>query len=100
MQFTVKERITGDIIASAVEDEGVKHFEGNWYYTAENVNMAHLRVTERIYTCPYKGRCYWIDLDSPSEKIQNVGWTYYDVKPGYEWIQGQMAFYSRDTGVS
>jgi uncharacterized protein (DUF427 family) len=97
MRFTVKERGSGAVIASADENAGVTYFEGNWYYAPEHVNMAHLRVTERVYTCPYKGRCYWIDLDSPNEKVQNVGWTYFDVKSGYEWIQGQIAFYSRDT---
>lgn len=97
MRFTVKERTMNSVIASAEEGSGVTFFEGNWYFSPDNVDMTYLRVTERIYTCPYKGRCYWIDLESPDQRVQNVAWTYFDVKPGYEWIQGQIAFYSRDT---
>jgi uncharacterized protein (DUF427 family) len=97
MIYTVKTRTGGEVIASGEEDVQVKLFEGNWYYAPEAVNMDKLRVTERIYTCPYKGRCYWIDLESDAGRVQNVAWMYFDPKPGYEWIKDQIAFYARDT---
>jgi uncharacterized protein (DUF427 family) len=98
MSLIVKERFTGEIIASGVENETVRVFEGNWYFKPEVVNMDHLRVTERIYTCPYKGVCYWIDLETPSgERTQNIGWVYRQPKPGYEFIKDQIGLYARST---
>jgi uncharacterized protein (DUF427 family) len=98
MALVVKERHTGSVIASAEENAGVRVFEGNWYYNQNNVDMQYLKVTNRVYTCPYKGRCYWIDVEAPDgTKAQNVAWTYFDVKPGYEFIQGEIGFYARPT---
>ena len=36
-------------------------YEGNLYFQPEAVNQAALRVTDRTYTCPYKGTCNWVD---------------------------------------
>jgi len=96
-KFVVRERANKQVVASGVENDTVQEFEGNWYFNPEAVDMAHLHITERVYTCPYKGRCYWIDLESPDGRAQNVAWTYFDVKPGYEFIKGKIAFYARNT---
>jgi len=98
MTLTVKERFTGEIIASGTEHESVRVFEGNWYFQPEAVNMDHLRVTERTYTCPYKGICYWIDLETPDGGMtQNVAWVARQPKPGYEFVKDQIGFYARPT---
>lgn len=98
MAFIVKDRQTNEVIATAQDNHTVRVFEGNWYYKPEAVNMQHLKVTERTYTCPYKGVCYWIDLESSDgTKSQNIGWVYRDPKPTYEFIKDQIAFYARPT---
>ena len=97
MQRIIKARSTQDVIASGNEGDTVRPFEGNWYFAPENVDMAHLRVTERTYTCPYKGVCYWIDLETPTGTAQNIGWVYREPKAGYEFIKDQVGFYARDT---
>ena len=98
MTFIVKERTNGEIIAAAKDNHTVRVFEGNWYFKPEAVNMQHLKVTDRTYTCPYKGVCYWIDLEtSDGVKAQNVAWVYRDPKPTYEFIKDQIAFYTRPT---
>ena len=98
MAFIVKERSNGEIIAAAKDHQTVRVFEGNWYFKPEAVNMQHLKVTDRIYTCPYKGVCYWIDLEAPDgTKAKNVAWVYRDPKPTYEFIKDQIAFYTRPT---
>jgi uncharacterized protein (DUF427 family) len=98
MAFVVKERLSGEIIASAEDHQSVRMFEGNWYFNPEAVNMQHLKVTDRTYTCPYKGVCYWIDLETPDgTKAQNVAWVYRNPKPTYEFITDQIAFYTRQT---
>jgi len=101
MSLIVKERFTGEIIASGTENESVRVFEGNWYFNPEVVNMEHLRVTERTYTCPYKGVCYWIDVETPDgQRAHNVAWVYRQPKPGYEFIKDQIGFYARSTQLT
>ena len=98
MELIVKERTTGDVIAKGSENKNVRVFEGNWYFSPDMVDMKHLRVTERTYTCPYKGVCYWIDLETPNGfQARNIGWVYRQPKPGYEFIKDQIAFYARTT---
>jgi uncharacterized protein (DUF427 family) len=101
MALTIKERTTGNVIASGAENETVRVFEGNWYFKPEAVNMENLRVTERTYTCPYKGICYWIDIETPDgQRAQNVGWVYRHPKPGYEFIKDEIGFYARPTQLT
>lgn len=98
MGLTVKERASGKVLAQGDENKSARVFEGNWYFTPDAVNMANLRVTERTYTCPYKGICYWIDLETPEgTRTQNVAWVYRQPKPGYEFIRDEIGFYSRTT---
>jgi uncharacterized protein (DUF427 family) len=97
--YKVKERQSGRNIAGGSPDEQcVFKFEGNWYFDPNKVDMTHLRVTQRTYTCPYKGVCFWIDLETPEgSRAQNVAWVYRQPKPGYEMIQDRIGFYARDT---
>ncbi|MDX2161374.1 MAG: DUF427 domain-containing protein [bacterium] len=99
MTLIVRERSSGQVIASgAPEDNSVLKFEGNWYFAPENIDLTHLNVTERTYTCPYKGVCYWVDLEAPDgTKAQNIAWVYRQPKPGYEQIKDRFGFYARDT---
>lgn len=95
--FIVRERGSGQVIASGEEGDAVAVFENSLYFKPEAVIITHLRETERIYTCPYKGVCYWIDLESEAGRAQNIAWVYDNPKPGYEWIAGRIAFYLRET---
>jgi uncharacterized protein (DUF427 family) len=98
MNLIVKELTSGNGIASGEEGRNVRVFEGNWYFQPNVVNMEHLKITERIYTCPYKGVCYWIDLETPDGRVaRNVAWVYRQPKPGYEFITDQIGFYARAT---
>jgi uncharacterized protein (DUF427 family) len=92
--ITIRDRQTEIVLASAKINQGTQLFEGAWYFDRDTVDMTHLVVTNRTYICPYKGVCYWIDLDAPDHKGQNVAFTYFDVKPGYEFIQDKIAFFA------
>ncbi|MBZ0275207.1 MAG: DUF427 domain-containing protein [Anaerolineae bacterium] len=98
--FVIKARVNQAVIACADdEQDGIQPFEGNWYFAPENVDMAHLHVSDRTYTCPYKGVCFWIDMEDEDGRVaRNVAWIYYNPKPGYEFIKDQIGFYSRSTG--
>ena len=97
MRYQVKERNTGEVIATGFEDQQVQVFEGNLYFAPEAVDLGHLQVTERTYTCPYKGVCFWIDLETPSGHFQNIAWVYRDPKPKYEFIKDQIGFHLYET---
>lgn len=98
MQFLIKARSNGTVIASGEDNKTVRVFEGHWYYMPEAVHMEHLKITDRTYTCPYKGVCNWLDLENPDGSVsRNVGWVYRQTKPGYEFIQNQFGFYARPT---
>ena len=86
------------LLASAESQSGqFELLEGNWYFDAAIVNMQYLRQTERTYVCPYKGTCYWIDLEAPGVKARNIGWVYPEPAPDYRSIKGRIAFYGRET---
>lgn len=98
MPFEIRDRNTNTLIAAASEDEdAVRLLEGCWYFRPELVDMSHLVITDRTYTCPYKGVCYWIDLESPTTQVRNIAFVYSQPKPGYEYIKDRIAFYGRDT---
>ncbi len=97
MTYVIKDRSSGEILASGIPGEDVIVMEGNWYFAPEVVKQDYLRVTDRSYTCPYKGVCYWIDLKSPTTRAQNIAWVYEDPKAGYSAIKGYIAFYSQNT---
>ena len=93
-KITIKARKTGEVLASGDEPQQVKRFEGNLYFDPTTVNHAILKVTERIYVCPYKGSCYWVDLENQDEQAKNVAWVYQQPKKGYEHIKDQYGFYA------
>lgn len=98
MPLTIKEKGSDAVIASgSPSDNTARVFEGNWYFDPKVVNMEHLVVTERTYTCPYKGVCFWVDLEAPGLSAKNIAWIYNNPKPGFEMIKDQVAFYARDT---
>ncbi len=93
-KIIIKDNQTGQILALATAGEGASLFEGAWYFALDAVDMTHLQVTKRTYICPYKGVCYWIDLAAPDHQARNVAFTYFDVNPGYEFIQDRIGFYA------
>ena len=101
MAFIVKARSNGEIIAAAQDHQSMRVFEGNWYFKPEAVNMQNLKITDRTYTCPYKGVCYWIDLEMPDgTKTENIAWIAPDPKPTYSFVKDQIAFYGRPTSAT
>ncbi|MFQ6675192.1 MAG: DUF427 domain-containing protein [Fidelibacterota bacterium] len=93
----IRNRATGEIVASSTRP---LRFESNLYFDEQDVNMDLLTVTDRIYTCSYKGTCFWIDLrdeegrqGKPIER--DVAWVYRDPFPGYEMIRNKIGFWPR-----
>jgi uncharacterized protein (DUF427 family) len=95
MNVTISERESGTRLAQAEVGAGLVKHEGNWYFDPASVEADVLRVTERTYTCPYKGTCNWVDyVGADGRTVRDVAWLYPSVKPGHETIQGRYGFYS------
>ena len=90
----VEDKQSGKQLAAAVADEGAQLFEGAWYFDRTAVDFSDLVITKKTYVCPYKGTCYWIDLETPDYRAENIAFTYFEVNPGYEFIQDKIAFYA------
>jgi uncharacterized protein (DUF427 family) len=97
---TIKNRFTGEVLASAKKTNGVSLFEGAWYFEPDRVDMTHLVVTERTYTCSYKGVCYWIDLNAPEHQVEDVAFVYFKTNPGYEFVRDRIGFYAGKRGAT
>jgi uncharacterized protein (DUF427 family) len=90
--ITVRDATRGEIVAQGEQGHNVVLLEGGFYFEPDQVRQDHLIITKRTYTCPYKGLCQWIDLDSPHGVIQDVGWVYTSPSPKYEYIRNKIAF--------
>lgn len=82
----------GLVIAEADGDK-VRHIEGNWYFAPETVNTETLETSDRIYDCPIKGRCYWVDMVDNGRYKNNLSWIYFDTLPDYDHIRDWYGFY-------
>jgi uncharacterized protein (DUF427 family) len=95
MSVTIREQESGATLAQAEVGPGLAKYEGNWYFDPTTVQADVLRVTERTYTCPYKGTCNWVDFVGPDGRtVRDVAWVYPTVKPGHEVIKGRYGFYA------
>jgi uncharacterized protein (DUF427 family) len=98
MGVTIKENASGAVLAEAGD---VLTYEGNLYFDPSAVRTDVLSVTERTYTCPYKGTCHWVDYAGPDGiRARDVAWVYADPKPGHEAIRGRYGFYATSRGAT
>lgn len=99
MAIVIRASQSGAELARAEEGPGVVKYEGNWYFDESAVNRGALKVTDRTYTCPYKGTCNWVDhVADDGTTVADVAWVYPAVKPGHEAIQGRYGFYAGRRG--
>ena len=98
MSLTIKVRQTGKTLARGdVVDGSATIHEGCWYFPEDQVDMTDLVVTERTFTCPYKGVSYWVDMHSEDAVVRNVAWVYPKPGAGFESIAGRIGFYGDHT---
>ena len=90
----------GVVLARAQHPDQVLALEGNWYFHPDAVNHAALQVSKRIYVCPYKGTCFWVDFRHGEHFVPDSAWVYPDPKPGYRKIGGWYGFYPNAKGYA
>lgn len=88
----VKRRRDGKVLVEAKAGHFQK-LEDKWYIHRDCVDRALFETSDRVYSCPDKGMCYWIDLAGEVTYINDVAWVYPEPRSGYENIAGWYGFY-------
>jgi len=100
VNVTIREKSSGTVLAEA--ESGAPElltFEGNLYFDPTAVRSEVLKVTERTYTCPYKGTCHWVDyVAADGSAVKDVAWVYAQPKAGHEAIKDRYGFYAQTRG--
>ena len=64
-----------------------------YYIPAEDIRMEYLIETDRRTWCEWKGQAGYYSLSVGGRRVENAAWFYSNPAPGYEAIQGHIAFY-------
>jgi len=56
-QASIQLKSNGQVLAQSDDPTQVLQIEGNWYFHPDAVDMSRLEVSDRTYTCLYKGVC-------------------------------------------
>ena len=67
--------------------------ENNYYVHPDLIDMSKFKVSDRIYNCPVKGICFWVDLKTDLGWINDICWVYPEPKKAYQHIAGWYGFY-------
>jgi uncharacterized protein (DUF427 family) len=99
MGIEIKEKNSGTVLAHGEVGTDAVKYEGNWYFQPEKVETSHLEVTDRTYTCPYKGTCNWVDyVGTDGTRVRDVAWVYPAPKAGHDLIKDRYGFYAGSRG--
>jgi len=82
----------GSILLQA-DGRQVQVIEGNYYVRPDLINLDKFEVSDRIYSCPVKGKSMWVDLNTEPGWINDICWVYPHPKEAYQHIAGWFGFY-------
>ncbi len=63
------------VIAEAPQDSLI-FIEGNWYFPPESVNQDYLTKSDTPYTCPWKGKCQYFNVEHNGSVSADDAWSY------------------------
>jgi uncharacterized protein (DUF427 family) len=64
-----------------------------YYIPPEDIRMEYLIMMSRRTWCEWKGQASYCGLSVKGRQVKDAAWFYPDPAPGYEAIQGHVAFY-------
>jgi uncharacterized protein (DUF427 family) len=70
-----------------------------YYLPKTHVRLDHLRPTDTVTECPYKGRAAYYAVDLGDKVIPDLAWTYPTPLPESQRIAGLVAFYDEKVDV-
>ena len=82
-----------DHILLQAQGNQLQEVEKNYYIHPDLIDMSQFDVSDRIYNCPVKGICFWIDLKTDLGWINDICWVYPEPKKAYQGIAGWYGFY-------
>jgi len=82
-----------DHILLQAQGNQLQEVEKNYYIHPDLIDMSQFEVSDRIYNCPVKGICFWIDLKTDLGWINDICWVYPEPKKAYQGIAGWYGFY-------
>ena len=65
-----------------------------YYVPAEDVDFTHLRETELVTTCPYKGDARYWSVETPAGRREDIVWSYPEPVRAATPITDHLAFYN------
>lgn len=86
-------RLSDDSVLLRAAADQVQVIGGNYYFHPDALDHEMFEISDRIYTCPQKGVCNWVDLNTDKGYINNVSWVYTRAKSDYKHIAGWFGFY-------
>lgn len=84
----MKATLDGHVLAEAPDDETIV-IEGNVYFPPGAVKQGLLKESDTQYTCPWKGRSQYFDATVGAKKVDDVAWSYPDLRAGAIDIAGR-----------
>ncbi|HBS04262.1 MAG TPA: hypothetical protein DEA96_04800 [Leptospiraceae bacterium] len=67
-------------------------FQPVYYIPEGSINMQLFRPNQHQTSCPIKGKAAYVDLDSGSNKAEDIAWTYPSPLEGATELKGTYAF--------
>ncbi len=64
-----------------------------YYFPREDIAMSFFDASELKSTDPHKGEATFYSIQTKSQTLKDVAWSYEDPKPAVEGIKGYLAFY-------
>ena len=90
--ITIHMKSDNSVLLKADGDH-LQHTENNYYVHPDLVDMSQFEISDRIYNCPVKGVCLWVDLKTERGWINDICWVYPEPKKAYQHIAGWFGFY-------
>ncbi len=80
------------VIARASDDQVIS-LEGNWYFHPDTIDKNCFDISDRLYNCPKKGICQWVDMKVGRHYWNDIGWVYPKPLKAFKNIAGWYGFY-------
>jgi uncharacterized protein (DUF427 family) len=64
-----------------------------YYIPPQDIKMEYLETTSRTSWCEWKGQAVYHTVSVGDKQVESAAWSYPDPTPGFETIQGYVAFY-------
>ena len=91
-------RASGAIIAETCRalELTERGFDPVIYFPRDDIAMAFLDQTDKIFHCPHKGDARYFSIITKNGPIENVAWSYEAPKKDLVRIKDHLAFYLND----